>query len=300
MNPFSPNQLVTPGAPHRSNPSAQAAALADRSAFGEAFERRHHEISAVEDDDLAPLNLDVHAAVTTVLGSIPEIRQLAGAIEALPGNGPGSVDALEDYAHAVGEASSLYATAAAAGENIAALNEVAVKMRELIRSDAHALATRGLIDRARLAPFKGLVGYKNVAFELIDWANLMRDCWSAIEGKTALTAEEIAEAKELGTRLVHAVGLREQGPAQLSEAARTRQQAVTLLVRAYDQIRRTVVFLRWNEGDADAIAPSLYAGRSRHRKDADEAVPEAPSPSTALSGAALPSESDDPQPQNER
>jgi hypothetical protein len=32
-------------------------------------------------------------------------------------------------------------------------------------------------------------------------------------------------------------------------------------VHAYDQTRRAVAYLRWNEGDADAIAPSLYKGR---------------------------------------
>jgi hypothetical protein len=65
-------------------------------------------------------------------------------------------------------------------EDIVAMNEEAMRIRETFRSDTTALANRGLIDRARLAGFKGLVGYKNVAFELIDCANLMRDCWARI------------------------------------------------------------------------------------------------------------------------
>jgi hypothetical protein len=36
-----------------------------------------------------------------------------------------------------------------------------------------------------------------------------------------------------------------------------------LLAQVYDQCRRAVFFLRWNEGDADAIAPSLYTKRPR-------------------------------------
>ena len=30
-------------------------------------------------------------------------------------------------------------------------------------------------------------------------------------------------------------------------------------MNAYDACRRAVSYLRWNEGDADAIAPSLFA-----------------------------------------
>ena len=38
------------------------------------------------------------------------------------------------------------------------LNQQALKMRDMLRSDAQALANRGLIDRARLASFKSHVG----------------------------------------------------------------------------------------------------------------------------------------------
>jgi hypothetical protein len=67
---------------------------------------------------------------------------------------------------------------------------------------------------------------------------------------------------------VRAAGQREQGPAVVVETARIRQQAFTLLVKAYDETRRAVSFLRWREGDADTIAPSLYAGRGGRGKPA--------------------------------
>ena len=63
-----------------------------------------------------------------------------------------------------------------------------------------------------------------------------------------------------------AAGLREQGPAVVQDVARIRDQAFTLMMRAYDEVRRAVTFLRWQQGDADTIAPSLYAGRGGRGK----------------------------------
>jgi hypothetical protein len=172
-------------------------------------------------------------------------------------------------------------------EDIVALNETALKLRETLRSDATALANRGLIDRARLAPFKGEVGYRNVAFELVDWANLLRDCWSQIEGKTALTSDELAAAKKHGERLVRAAGLREQAPSVVAEVARLRQQAMTLLMSAYEEVRRAVTYIRWHEDDSDKVAPSLYANR-RRRSFADDPTEPGPAPTqgTPATGAA--------------
>jgi hypothetical protein len=252
----------------------------DRSAFTAAYERRLTEIRGIKDDELVALNIDVHSAVATVLGALPEIGALRESMSTLPGLDQESIGGLEDYALAAGEANSRYITATKPQEDITALNEQALAMREMLRSDANALANRGLIAKERLMPFKGLVGYKNVAFELIDWANLLRDCWSNIQGKTALSAAELQQAKDVGERLVRAAGLREQGPAVVADAALIRQQALTLLLKSYDETRRAIVYLRWHQEDADMIAPSLYGTRKRGRQDPqpDPGSPPAPVP----------------------
>ena len=87
------------------------------------------------------------------------------------------IQALEEYAQAAAEAHSRWVTAMRPPEDIVALNDQAMAVRETFRSDATALANRGLIAREQVVAFKGLVGYKNVGFDVIDWANLMRDCW---------------------------------------------------------------------------------------------------------------------------
>ena len=106
---------------------------------------------------------------------------------------------------------------------------------------------------------------------------ILRDNWTNIAGKTALQVPELEKAEGLATRLLTAVGLREQGPALIAEAALNRQRAFTLFLSAYDHARRVVAYLRWNEADADTIAPSLYAGRGTGRRKA-EVQPTVPTP----------------------
>lgn len=245
----------------------------DRSPINAAFEKRLEEIQSVRDDDLAPLNLDIRAAIMTVFGALREIAKYEKAIAALSWVDQKKIAGLEEYTMAAIEAQSRWVTAMTPPEDIVVLNEEALVMRDLLRSDARLLAKRGLIAPERLALFKGHIGYKNVGFELIGWANLMRDCWSAIHDRTPTTKAEVQRAKELGERLIYAAGFREQAPVVQTEAAKLRQQAFTLMLNAYDETRRAISFLRWHEGDAEAIAPSLYAGRRRSAAIVPEETP---------------------------
>jgi hypothetical protein len=263
------------------------AAFEDHSSLTAAFEKHIDEIKAVDDESLAALNLDVPSAVATVLGSLPEIAAYRQAMSALPGLDQTKIQDLEDYTLAAAEAHARWVTAMRPPPDILALNAQALTMRELLRSDATALAHRNLVAPEQVDAFKGYVGYKNVAFELIEWANLMRDNWNNIQGKTALTEQEVQNAKDVGERLLRAAGLREQAPALQAEAAHLRQQAVTLFLAAYDETRRAIGYLRWHENDADTIAPSLYAGKTRQPTDATPPEP-APSPQPPASPAPPP------------
>lgn len=87
----------------------------------------------------------------------------------------------------------------------------------------------------------------------------------------------------LGEKLVNALGTREQSPLVTAEVTQLRQRVFTLFVNAWDQVRRAVSYLRWNDDDVDDIVPSLYAGRTRRKTDAPPAPPEPPA---AEGGAA--------------
>lgn len=263
----------------------------DSAQFVEAYQKRLPEILAVPESDFTTINVDIPTVVTMVLGAMPEILALRGGIAALAVVDQKAVDGLRDYALAAGQANSIYTTAITPRDDIASLNEQALRLRDVLKSDAAALANRGLIDPARLAPLKGAIGYKNVAFELIDYANLFTSCWDAIDNKTALQEAEIDQARKLGEQLVFAVGQRDQAPVVLAEAARVRQQAYTLFFNAYSEVRRAIQFLRYYEGDVESIAPSLFTGRGGRPKVAgdDGALPAGtPAAVTNPSGATSP------------
>ncbi len=81
--------------------------------------------------------------------------------------------------------------------------------------------------------------------------------------------------------------MREQTPDALAAAALLRQKAFTLAVKTYGALRRGVLYLRYDEGDADRIAPSLYAGRGgRGRREGEDAAEPSPAVSPTGPGAA--------------
>lgn len=248
------------------------------SGFGAAYDRRLAEIQAVPESELVPLNLDVPSAITTVLGALPAISALKNRIANLTDVNQTQIAGLEDYAGAAAEANMRFETATAPPDDIIAMTKAAMKMRETIRIDATSLANRGLVDKNRLSAFKGDVGYKNVGFELLGWASVMHDAWATIQNKTPITVQELIDAKALAEQLIRAAGLREQTPAMVAEAAQIRRQAVTLMIHAYHQTRRAIGYLRWNEGDLETIAPSLYSGRARRTREAPSPEPVPPSP----------------------
>ncbi|WP_437627106.1 hypothetical protein [Sorangium sp. So ce1151] len=98
----------------------------------------------------------------------------------------------------------------------------------------------------------------------------------------------MSRAGEIGPQLLAALGVREHGKGPgPTEAADKRARAFALLVHAYDQTRRAVAYLRWNEGDADTVAPSLYKGRGgRATASSDTASPEDEAPADTAAPAS--------------
>ncbi|WP_437681947.1 hypothetical protein [Sorangium sp. So ce131] len=155
-------------------------------------------------------------------------------------------------------------------------------------SDAEALARRGLLDAETVAEIRAGQGHIDTANDLVALSALFGASWPEIAGKTAATEEEVKRAGEIGPQLLAALGVREHGKGPgPTEAADKRARAFALLVHAYDQTRRAVAYLRWNEGDAETIAPSLYKGRGgRTASSSDADAP--PEDTAAPPGAALP------------
>ena len=255
---------------------------ADHDRNREAFEATTAERDVYNDKDVAMPNLDVVGAISTASAAMPAIRDLRDQIATLPGSDMERIDRLQVHAWALLFAHLAYAAAVRPAEPLPEMATRAVRKRELFLSDISALVKRGVIDGKQLDQLRGGVGHRNLALDLQLLVFILRQHWDVIASRTMLTEEELNEAQTLGQELFDAVNGRQKTSAEVLRATGDRSRAFLVFVSTYDEVRRAVTYLRWHEGDADTLVPSLYAGRTGHRRsesspgEPPEPVPVAP------------------------
>ena len=263
----------------------------------EAFERVKGEMLALKAEEVELPTLDIHAAVKTVLGSLPDIKKLRERmVKELPAFDVVAFDKLEDYAMALSHTQALYQIATTPLNDLDQVVAEATKVRERLIASARGLVVFGLFDVRKVEQLKHGNGYSNVAQDLLALSAAFEESWAKNEGKTPLTHENVQSASRLGLRLTRLVALREQGTPEQAEATDLRRRAFTLTLRAYEDARSAVRFLRRNENDAEDIAPTFYVKVRRSKGEEETQVPEgsvappAPgsAPGAAPVGAAVP------------
>ena len=251
-------------------------------AFTQALETVHDDLIAIPQAELARVQLDIPEAVVTVLGAAPEVRRLRPNVVATFGEAKAlALDRLEIVARAAGQAHALFLLGTG-GADLAAQSEAVIEVRKTLLTDAQALVNRKLVDEKLLAGLRGVLGYKNQCFDVLQLVGLFRGAWDRVKDHTPVKLEDLDRAETLAHRLAAADGLREQEQAGSSPAGDLRTRAYTLLVSTYDDVRQVVTYLRWKAGDAERIAPSLWAGRGRKHR------PDVPSPTVAPSTPVVP------------
>ena len=259
----------------------------------ESFKRLEAQIRGVPQDELMIINIDCTYAVTIVLGAAPRWLALRPRMDRISSE----VDlALIDNASALGYALS-YANAdfvrtTTPTESLPMLHDEGERLRDLMLASKLVLEKHGLVKGEYLEALKGPVGYRNLSHDLSALVRFYRDNWTQIEGKTPLAMADIDRASILSGRLLAGVGARLGTPMEIDASTLLRQQAFTLFVKAYDEVRQAVSFLRWKEDDVDEIAPSIYTGRNNggRRKPQTEQPPAAePKPAPPASVTPPPS-----------
>jgi hypothetical protein len=202
--------------------------------------------------------------VQIVLAAAKRIEPLREAIAKLDLD-QHTLSRLELYAQAAGQAQALYELANAPPAALQQVYERALEFRALLHSDASNLARAGLLNRDAVKSIKNEVGFLNVGYDLIKLVSLLRDAADRVSGRTVVPVEGWNEAELLANQLVQLAAYREQrrGDPKLGE---NRLRAVTLMVKAYEQTRRAVQYVRFDFGDAELFAPSIYTGKSIGRK----------------------------------
>jgi hypothetical protein len=240
----------------------------------QAYLALSEERAALRESELLVLNLDVVRVVTTLLGVLPRLEALAPRLaQCLPELDQVQFGKLRLYTYGLLQAEALRRAAFNPGRELPALTREAVALRRDLLVHVRPLVLHGLIDASRLANLRQTTRYEVLVFDLHVLALVLREAWPRLAGKTALTPEMIARADELAVQIGATCRTRpEPGPEE--HAVDQVRRSFTLLMRAYDEARHGVLYLRRREGDAERFAPSLYR---RHKKRAkNRSAPEAP------------------------
>ncbi len=261
--------------------------VSSASRLQQAYQKHFEKLSAQKEHELTTINLDVPSVYTLGTGALMKVRAYREQMLALPHVNTALIEEIEEYLLALGHAQALYLAASAPVASIPELYEQLLRLCEVLLADAPALVTRALIPSDRLKELRGPVSHAATAFDVMALTSILRAHWDKIQGKTAVALSELERAEILADRLLTAVGERTVEGGQAASSTRARQGAFTLFVKAYDEVRRGLVYLRWHDGDADEIAPSLYSSRvgRRRKPDSREQLETAPvTPAAATQG----------------
>jgi hypothetical protein len=234
----------------------------------QALDAIKDELLALDPRTLLALNVDIASAAMVVIGVAPVFRKHRDALVALCGEDMAkSVDRLELLARAALQAHAKH-RAVASGVDVQPLSEQLVGVRDVLLAEVRSLIVRRVLHAQIIRELTLSTGYKHQCVDVLQLVSAMQDNWDVVEAETRISRAYIEGAEALAHALITAVGQRDQ--AARSPTADLRQRAYTLLARTYDRVRRMVSFLRWDERDADRIAPAFHNHRgSRRRKDAE-------------------------------
>jgi hypothetical protein len=236
----------------------------------QAFLALESEIRAVHKADLITQNLDTDYVVRQALAAAPRLASLRPAMEKLREVVDlALVDKLTQLAHAFWYATGDFIKLDRGAETLAQLYEEGLKLRDLMNLTRAVFDKQGVAEGVQLEQVKTAVGYSNVSRGLVAHVRYFQENWQDLNGKCPITTADLERAAYVAGRLIDAAALKEGANPNVVESSLLRHQALTLLVKAYDEARRAVSCLRWNERDLEVIVPSLYGGKTFKRGEAE-------------------------------
>lgn len=244
-------------------------------AFAAALEAERPALMALREEDLIRNSrLDVPTAFAIALATATRAATYRGSVVAQFGEQAGVLlDTLTVTAMAARQA-DIELDAADRPADLSAMHREVLGAHTLLLTDAESLVNRGFIAPERLDNARSTLGYQQTVDSLLVLVTVLRAHWASIRDVTPIKQADIDRAELLALQMATAMSSRDHGTHRVA-AAELRTRAITKLIKQYDQIRRVLTYVRWDEEDADVIAPSFYARRPRRTEDA-EATPTQP------------------------
>lgn len=241
--------------------------LVMRNVAAPAYARVKPEIDAMSKQGLRRITTSIPEAVSIGLGAAPNIDAKMDELRRkMPEYDHERAGRLRDYAYAAVYAHYQVELAAEDEARLRRLLGEAVPLRDWLLNAAELHAQGGDFDASVVASIRSGGGHLDTANDLGELSMLFDQSRDKLAGRTPVTSAEIRRAAELSGELLDALGRRRVGtdgastPSQLEE---DRIKAFWLYYGVYEESRRAMSHLRWYEGDADQLVPSLFRGHRR-------------------------------------
>lgn len=115
-----------------------------------------------------------------------------------------------------------------------------------------------------------------------------------------LTAEELSRGAKVSREIIDSLIDRSNAERAPSEFRHDRQRAAMVFFNAWEEIRRAIHWLRWYEGDASELAPSLFSSGDRRAHDGGDDGEEGSDKGSDDQSARKPAEPAGPMPADKR
>jgi hypothetical protein len=243
----------------------------------QAYKRVEHLIEAQDPNDLTAQNVDVVAASSLILGVADNILIYRDRMEKLPEFDIRHVDFLKDLAKALWFLSVTNLPVLEPADAPALVEEVSALRTKLILWARPLAASEKLSQKALDKVLEGNNTTLDKAGDVVALVSMYRADWDSVKDMCGVTVDDLDRGALIGPAVFAWASRRENDPVKpMSSASLQVRKAWTLLDRAYAQCRRGIGYFRFDEGDADTIAPNVRRNAGARNVSRPEPQPEQP------------------------
>ncbi len=260
----------------------------------QAFATVRAEIEAVPANALLRINVDIPRAARCGLVAAENVEPLQPDLAELRRFDVRPVRMLGLYSLALLHTHDLATEGGGDLPPLSVLVGEATPLREGLLRTAELLAHYGFVSVERVAAIRRGHGYADLAEDVLALGRMFDELWPHVHDKVVAKREDVDRAVVLSAQLQKALAIHEADINPLTKhkgRRHLRAQAFTLFCRAYEETRRGVAFLRWYEGDALGIVPSLRprALRRPGTEELEDEVDDLLDPSSVTDDEPMPS-----------
>ena len=229
--------------------------------LGSALDELRRELQALAPEDVRLPRIDVDRAVELVMEAQSRVESRLDEIRAVcPSFDPASVHRIRLAALALRDANAAVKRDPDLRRRMSDLLAEARSTRRLLMKTAALAELLGEPMQPPLLEMRRRQEPRAIAEDLIQLSSGLTGVWGRVEAQVPLTRTQLDRAPVVAEALLRAL---DEGFETERESVDLRNRAFTILRDRYEEMRRVVTYVRWHEGDAKEIVPSLFTLRRR-------------------------------------